>query len=67
MYKNPLYMTIAEFSEMLYHNVLAINTFNPDEKYHPSDLSITFGMAAEVTGSTMEQAIANYRSNNGTN
>ena len=61
MYENPLYMTVAEFSELLYHNVLATNAFNPDEKYHPSDLSATFGLSAEITGSTMEQVIANIR------
>ena len=67
MYENPLYMTVAEFSELLYYNVLATNAFNPDEKYHPTDLAATFGLSAEVTGSTMEQVIANYRSKNGNN
>ena len=62
MYKNPLYMTVAEFSELLYYNVLATNAFDPEQTYHPADLSATFGLSAEITGSTMEQVIANYRS-----
>ena len=61
MIKTPLYMTVAEFSELLYHNVLSTNAFDPDEIYHPSDLSATFALSAEITGSTMEQAIANIR------
>jgi hypothetical protein len=61
MIKNPLYMTVAEFSELLYYNVLATNAFDPDQKYHPTDLSATFGLSAEITGSTMEQVIANTR------
>ena len=61
MYKNPLYMTVAEFSEVLYYNVLSTNAFDPDEKYHPADLSATFGLSAEITGATMDQVIANIR------
>ena len=61
MVKTPLYMTVAEFSELLYHNVLSTNAFDPDEIYHPSDLSATFALSAEITGSTMEQVIANIR------
>ena len=66
MIKNPLYMTVADFSEVLYYNVLSTNAFDPDERYHPADLAATFGLSAEITGSTMEQVIANYRSKNGT-
>ena len=66
MYNNPLYMTVAEFSELLYYNVLSTNAFDPEETYHPADLSATFGLSAEITGSTMEQVIANYRSKSGT-
>jgi len=66
MYKNPLYMTVAEFSELLYYNVLATNAFDPEEFHHPADLAVTFGLSAEITGSTMEQVIANYRSKSGT-
>ena len=61
MIKTPLYMTVAEFSELLYHNVLSTNAFDPDEIYHPADLAATFGLSAEITGSTMEQVIANIR------
>ena len=61
MLKTPLYMTVAEFSELLYHNVLSTNAFDPDEIYHPSDLSATFALSAEITGRTMEQVIANIR------
>jgi len=61
MLKTPLYMTVAEFSEVLYYNVLSTNAFDPDEKYHPADLAATFGLSAEITGSTMEQVIANIR------
>ena len=61
MIKNPLYMTVADFSEVLYYNVLATNAFDPDERYHPADLAATFGLSAEITGSTMEQVIANIR------
>ena len=61
MIKTPLYMTVAEFSELLYHNVLSTNAFDPDEIYHPSDLSATFALSAEITGSTMEQVIANIK------
>ena len=66
MYKNPLYMTVAEFSELLYYNVLSTNAFDPEAKHHPADLAATFGLSAEITGSTMEQVIANYRSKSGT-
>lgn len=62
MINNPLYMTMAEFSEVLLNNVYATNAFDPNEKYHPADLSATFGLSAEITGSTMEQVIANYKS-----
>ena len=61
MVKTPLYMTVAEFSELLYHNVLSTNAFDPDEIYHPSDLAATFALSAEITGSTMEQVIANIK------
>ena len=61
MIKTPLYMTIEEFSEVLYYNVLATNAFDPDEKYHPTDLAATFGLSAEITGATMEQVIANIK------
>ena len=61
MIKTPLYMTVAEFSELLYHNVLSTNAFDPDEIYHPSDLAATFALSAEITGSTMEQVIANIK------
>jgi hypothetical protein len=68
MVKTPLYMTIEEFSEVLYYNVLATNAFDPDEKYHPTDLAATFGLSAEITGATMEQVIANIKEKfNGTN
>ena len=68
MVKTPLYMTVAEFSEVLYHNVLATNAFDPDEKYHPTDLAATFGLSADITGATMEQVIANIKEKfNGTN
>jgi hypothetical protein len=68
MIKTPLYMTVAEFSEVLYYNVLATNAFDPDEKYHPTDLAATFGLSAEITGATMEQVIANIKEKfNGTN
>jgi len=61
MLKTPLYMTVAEFSEVLLHNVYATNAFDPDEKYHPTDLAATFGLSAEITGATMEQVIANIK------
>ena len=61
MIKTPLYMTVAEFSEVLYYNVLSTAAFDPDEVYHPADLAATFGLSAEITGSTMEQVIANIR------
>jgi hypothetical protein len=68
MIKTPLYMTVAEFSEVLYYNVLATNAFDPDEKYHPTDLAATFGLSAEITGATMDQVIANIKEKfNGTN
>ena len=68
MVKTPLYMTVAEFSEVLLHNVYATNAFDPDEKYHPTDLAATFGLSAEITGATMEQVIANIKEKfNGTN
>jgi len=54
-----LYMTVAEFSELLYYNVLATNAFDPDEKYHPADLAVTFELSAEITGATMDQVISN--------
>ena len=62
MIKTPLYMTVAEFSEVLYHNVLSTNAFDPNETHHPADLASTFALSAEITGSTMEQVIANARS-----
>jgi hypothetical protein len=61
MVKTPLYMTVAEFSEVLYYNVLSTNAFDPNERYHPADLATTFALSAEITGSTMEQVIANTR------
>jgi len=68
MIKTPLYMTIEEFSEVLYYNVLATNAFDPNEKYHPTDLAATFALSAEITGATMEQVIANIKEKfNGTN
>ena len=66
--KPILYMTVAEFSEVLYYNVLSTNAFDPDEKYHPADLASTFVLSAEITGATMEQVVANMRGKlNGTN
>ena len=66
--KPMLYMTMEEFSEVLLHNVYAMNSFEPNEKYHPADLAITFALSAEITGSTMDQVIANLRGKlNGTN
>ena len=68
MIKTPLYMTIAEFSEVLLNNVYATNAFDSEEKYHPTDLAATFALSAEITGSTMDQVIANLRGKlNGTN
>ena len=71
MIKNPLYMTIKEFSETLLNNVYAINSFDPNEKYHPTDLATTFVLSAEITGATMEHIIAKQhqmnRNTNGTN
>ena len=68
MIKTPLYMTIEEFSEVLLNNVYATNAFDPIEKYHPTDLSATFALSAEITGATMEQVIANIKEKfNGTN
>lgn len=68
MIKTPLYMTIEEFSEVLLNNVYATNAFDPNEKYHPSDLATTFVLSAEITGATMEQVIANTKEKfNGTN
>ena len=70
MIKNPLYMTMAEFSEMLLNNVYATNAFDPNEKYHPADLAVTFELSAEITGATMDQVIANTHGKlrtNGTN
>ena len=61
MIKTPLYMTIADFSEVLLNNVYATNAFDPNEKYHPTDLAATFALSAEITGATMEQVIANIR------
>ena len=66
MVKTPLYMTIEEFSEVLLNNVYATNAFDPSEKYHPTDLSATFALSAEITGATMEQVIANIRGKLGT-
>ena len=35
MVKHPLYMTVAEFSEVLRNaNVLSVNAFDPNEKYY---------------------------------
>jgi hypothetical protein len=67
MIKTPLYMTIEEFSEVLLNNVYATNAFDPDEKYHPTDLAATFALSAEITGATMDQVIANIRGKLGTN
>jgi hypothetical protein len=67
MLKTPLYMTIEEFSEVLLNNVYATNAFDPNEKYHPSDLATTFALSAEITGATMDQVIANIRGKLGTN
>jgi len=68
MVKTPLYMTIEEFSEVLFNNVYATNAFDPNEKYHPTDLAATFALSAEITGATMEQVIANIKEKfNGTN
>ena len=50
MIKTPLYMTVAEFSEVLLHNVYATNAFDFEEKYHPTDLAATFALSAENTG-----------------
>jgi len=61
MVKNPLYMTIQDFSEVLLNNVYATNAFDPNEKYHPTDLAATFALSAEITGATMEQVIANIK------
>ena len=61
MVKTPLYMSVADFSEVLLNNVYATNAFDPDEIYHPSDLAATFALSAEITGATMEQVIANIR------
>jgi len=66
MVKTPLYMTIEEFSEVLLNNVYATNAFDPNEKYHPTDLAATFALSAEITGATMEQVIANIRGKLGT-
>jgi len=68
MIKTPLYMTIAEFSEVLLNNVYATNAFDSNEKYHPTDLAATFAFSAEITGATMDQVIANIKEKfNGTN
>ena len=68
MVKTPLYMTMEEFSEVLLNNVYATNAFNPNEKYHPTDLAATFSLSADITGATMEQVIANIKEKfNGTN
>ena len=68
MVKTPLYMTMAEFSEVLLNNVYATNAFDPNEKYHPTDLATTFALSAEITGATMDQVIANIKEKfNGTN
>ncbi len=68
MIKTPLYMTVAEFSEVLLHNVYATNAFDFEEKYHPTDLAATFALSAEITGATMDQVIANIKEKfNGTN
>ena len=61
MIKTPLYMTIEEFSEVLLNNVYATNAFDPNEKYHPSDLATTFVLSAEITAATMDQVIANTK------
>ena len=68
MIKNPLYMTIEEFSEVLLHNVYATNAFDFEEKYHPTDLAATFALSAEITGATMEHVIAKeHQMNRNTN
>ena len=61
MIKTSLYMTVAEFSEVLLNNVYATNAFDPNEKYHPADLATTFVVSAEITGATMDQVIANIK------
>ena len=61
MIKTPLYMTVAEFSEVLLNNIYATNAFDFEEKYHPTDLAATFALSAEITGATMDQVIANIR------
>ena len=62
MINTPLYMTVAEFSEVLLNNVYATNNaFDPNEKYHPIDLAATFALSAEITGATMDQVIANIK------
>jgi hypothetical protein len=68
MVKTPLYMTVAEFSEVLLNNIYATNAFDFKEKYHPTDLAATFALSAEITGATMDQVIANIKEKfNGTN
>ena len=68
MIKTPLYMTVVEFGEVLLNNVYATNAFDPNEKYHPTDLAATFSLSAEITGATMDQVIANIKEKfNGTN
>ena len=68
MIKTPLYMTVAEFSEVLLNNIYATNAFDFEEKYHPTDLAATFALSAEITGATMDQVIANIKEKfNGTN
>ncbi len=68
MVKTPLYMTVAEFSEVLLNNIYATNAFDFEEKYHPTDLAATFALSAEITGATMDQVIANIKEKfNGTN
>ena len=64
MYKHPLYMTVAEFSEILRNNVYSANAFDPNEKYHPLDLAATFSLAADIMGSTIDQVISNERQRN---
>ncbi len=64
MYKHPLYMTVEEFSEVLRNNVLSVNAFDPNEKYHPLDLATTFSLAADIMGGTIDQVISNEKQRN---
>ena len=61
MIKNPLYMTIEEFSEVLLNNVYAINSFEPNEKYHPTDFASTFPLSSAFTGASLDQIISHMK------